>query len=484
VPNDNEEANPRLRLNGAANAMMPERYLRTAAWYGDRPLFLDFPEHWDVTILWPRTPPPLTKEQIIAALESPVGQAPLRELCRGRSRPLILVDDLNRPTPTAQVMPFVLQHFEDAGIPLENVTILMGPGTHGVPRADALPKKVGPEAAAKCRLVVHHARRDLVKLGRTSFGTLVWVNQEVASSDFVMGIGGVYPNRTAGFGGGSKLALGVLGYATILQLHVGHESAGWASSTENNFRKDLDEIAKMIRLGATVSLHNNEERKVIGISCGDPIRYYPEAVAFARKVFSAPVPEQADVVICNTYPNDVSLTFAKMKGFAPFRFFAPHTSRIAIGACSEGEGEHGLYPVLNPSVLHSLRKRIRFLSTRRPQEIGEKVSKMLRRKLHLQSSPAGREPLDERRTPGPGANPIWLFRSAPSLEAVRHGIPGVRLVDSWTEILEAVRNEQGDKKPLKVFVYPCSPLQCPDATMGFEPEASRLHGAILERQEA
>ena len=59
--------------------------LRTAAWYGDRPLPLELPAGWRVTTLRPSTPPPLDDHQIALALERPVGQPPLRELARGRS---------------------------------------------------------------------------------------------------------------------------------------------------------------------------------------------------------------------------------------------------------------------------------------------------------------------------------------------------------------------------------------------------------------
>src|SRR6266700_7977235 len=90
--------------------------LRTAAWYGDRPLTLDFPDDWDVRVAWPNTPPPLSDGQIAAALDNAVGQPPIRELARGKSRPLVIVDDLTRPTPAGRILPFLLRQFEEAGI--------------------------------------------------------------------------------------------------------------------------------------------------------------------------------------------------------------------------------------------------------------------------------------------------------------------------------------------------------------------------------
>ena len=52
--------------------------LRTAAWHGDRPLRLELPAGWRLTILRPSTPPPLSQDQIAAALDRPVGQPSIR----------------------------------------------------------------------------------------------------------------------------------------------------------------------------------------------------------------------------------------------------------------------------------------------------------------------------------------------------------------------------------------------------------------------
>ncbi len=135
--------------------------LRTAAWYGDHLVTIPLPATWQLTVFTPQPAPALTDSNIAERLEAPTGQGPLRDLARGRARPLIIVDDLNRPTPAARVIPAILKQFNDAGISARDVTILMGPGTHGAPRPDALLKKVGPEAASSCRLVVHGARTTL-----------------------------------------------------------------------------------------------------------------------------------------------------------------------------------------------------------------------------------------------------------------------------------------------------------------------------------
>src|SRR5437763_7163580 len=101
--------------------MTHEIRLYTDAWYSDRELTLSVPDHWNIATYWPDTPPPLTDSQIIAALNRPIGQAPIRQLCSGKRRPLIIIDDLNRPTPTNRLLPLLLKEFASRDIGPENV---------------------------------------------------------------------------------------------------------------------------------------------------------------------------------------------------------------------------------------------------------------------------------------------------------------------------------------------------------------------------
>lgn len=433
--------------------MFSEEYIRTGAWYGDRLIRLGFPAEWDVTVLRPRTPPPITDGQILEALEHPVGQPPIRELCRGKSRPLILVDDLNRPTPASVVIRFVLRHFQDAGISPAQVRILVASGTHQPPQRDAILKKVG--GACPCQLLVHNATRNLVKMGTTSFGTPILVNKEVAASDFVMGIGGVYPNNMAGFGGGTKLALGVLGFRSIAHLHYRHKSAGWGSGRgECDFRKDLDEIAGMIGLRTIISLSVNADREAVHVSSGDPLRYHREEIAFAIRTFHISPPRDANVVISNAYPNDLSLTFVHMKGTNPLRKCAPGVSRVAIASCSEGLGYHGLFPLAAASRLTRYQRSARRISALGLREIPRSVKTEILGPL--------RAKYWQRQNPRFSAaqNPIWVYQPEGSAKALPSQIRRYQIRRSWSDVLEAVRREQAGKEHLRVLLYACAPLQC------------------------
>lgn len=429
------------------------RSMRTGIWYDDCSLNLEFPPTWDVTTLWPVTPPELTQAQIVAGLEHPVRQPPLRILSRGARRPLVIIDDVNRPTPVAAVLPEVLRHFRDAGIPTRDVTILLAAGAHAAPHNDAVVNKVGSQIASACKVLVHNSGQPAVYLGKTSFGTPVSVSRYVVESDFIVGIGGVYPNSTAGYGGGSKLALGVLGFQSILCLHCFHRSVGRGLLPDHSsFRRDLDEIASMVRLKSMVSLHVDPELRVIRLQCGDYSTYYQEEAHFARQTFTVPAPGEADVVISNAYPSDVSVTFSLMKGATPLYQCGQAASRILLASCSEGLGGHRLFPVVDVPRYHRLTLNLKY-GLMRPVPFSRKAASVLVRRV---AAIRGAKARHDR--PAAYKNKIWLYTPDGSRKLPRLNLAGVRSTSSWSEVIEAVEREQRHKKRQDVVVYPCAPL--------------------------
>ncbi|HEV2140250.1 MAG TPA: lactate racemase domain-containing protein [Candidatus Dormibacteraeota bacterium] len=441
--------------------------LRVGAWYGDSAVELEVPARWDIEMLSPSTPPPLGEGEIRAVVENPTGAAPLRIAARGKKRPLIIVDDLTRPTPTDAVIPHVLRELEIAGIDRRDVTILVGCGMHGRTPADAAVKKAGA-AGASCRLLVHDPRGDTATLGRTSFGTPVIVNGEVAASDLVVGIGGVYPQHSVGFGGGSKLLLGVLGQRSIVGLHYGHPSVAGSYDVNNDFRRDLDEMAHVAGLRFMVLLHVDAARHPVRAVAGDPRVLYMEAARFSLDRYAAEAAgARHDVVIANAYPMDSSLTFARSKGLAPLAQVGAGTSRVFVAACPEGLGLHGLFPYLNGPRFESTVHRLRRWSVVRPSTVPARALGKARRAVRRLTAPRSVEPaihLDHPRQQYAGQissrGPVHLWAPMAPAGSLPRLIPGLDRAESWAQIVERVELEHPGHDPLRVAVYPCAPLQC------------------------
>ncbi len=408
-----------------------------------------------MSVFTPSTGNVLTDAEMLERLESPVSQRPIRERCSETTRPLIIVDDLNRPTPASRILPLLVRQFTDAGVPTRNITILIGPGTHAPPTPDAVAKKVGADLIHSCRVRVHDRNQDVVNVGRTSRGTPVLVSNEVVTSDFLVAIGGLYPNHTGGFGGGSKAALGILDFRSIAALHFGHESNGWGSYGENDtFRRDLDEIARLIGLETGVLLVIDADRQIVDLACGDIHVLYRGFLASTKDAFRAPRPDpDVRVVVSNAYPNDLSLTFVRMKGTVPLSFTPHQASRIVVASCDEGLGFHGLFPFMNAPRFHReamLGRRIAANLTK-PRRLVRKGATRLAR---MSTRPLRGQPA------APSGHPTWLYCPSPgALDKLPPNVPGFRITSSWSEIVDGIAQEQNYDSPLRTFVYAAAPLQ-------------------------
>jgi len=430
--------------------------LGTAAWYGDFDLDLPLPASWDVVVHWPATPPPISDLAIGDRLAQPIGQPRLSELAGGRRGVCIVVDDLTRPTPVAEILPHVLLELAAAGVPDSGITIVVGSGTHGPAKAD-IERKIGGDARGRFRVIQHDDRGDCVRVGTTSFGSPVVANRSVVESDLVVGIGGIYPQHTVGFGGGAKIVLGILGRPSIERLHYRHPSVQGRSDLDSAFRRDVGEMARMVGLQVSINALVDARRRIVWLGAGEPEQCFAEGRLLAASWFAAPPPGGADVVIANAYPMDLSATFTRSKGVVPLTYAAPHASRILVGAASEGHGHHGLFPLeLNRS------ERLRQVARWARNAPRADVLRLTGRRLVSLPSRVLRR---DRPVAGP-ARPPMLFHPT----AGGHGFPrrlgGMTVVPEWSDVLALVEAQQrgrgqGDsgQARLQAVVYPCSSIQ-------------------------
>ena len=441
-------------IAGSPRVLVPlDPPLRTAAWYGDRPLALGLPPTWAVTVHWPRTPDELTDDDIRAAVGEPVGQGRISTLAAAGTRVAIVVDDLTRPTPVDRIIPHIGAELALAGVADPDVTIVIGTGTHGPSRADG-GSKVGADAASRYAVAFHDDRHDCVRLGTTSFGSPVFVNRTVAAADLVIAIGGVYPQHSVGFGGGAKTILGVLGRTSIERLHYRHPSVDGRTETTNDFRRDVAEMATLVGLRVGVGALVDARRHIVWLRSGDPAGWFESARDAALEMFSAPPPGDAGVVISNAYPMDISATFVRSKGIIPLTRAAPMASRVLIGAASEGLGHHGLFPLdvgRQGAVMQIVRVARNAPRAALPRLVGDRLARVAKGIV---------------RGNGPAVHAVprrqILFHPTSAADPPPH-IPGMRTVLDWEAVIAAVEAEQPAGNRIRAVVYPCSPLQVLDA---------------------
>ena len=150
--------------------------------FGKTGLLVDLPMEFRYRVLAPRSAHPLAEPvaAVEAALDSPIGAAPLEQLARGRQSAAISVCDITRPAPNRLVLPPVLERLEKAGIPREGITILIATGLHRPATETEIREICGDGIAARYRVVNHDARRNLPSIGtsarRSPEPRFIWMN--------------------------------------------------------------------------------------------------------------------------------------------------------------------------------------------------------------------------------------------------------------------------------------------------------------------
>jgi hypothetical protein len=209
----------------------------------------------------------------------------------------------------------------------------------------------------------------------------------------------------------------------------------------------------MIGLDTSISVQINADREIVRVDCGDPEKYYPEALDFCRRTFSAPPSHDADIVISNTYPNDLSLTFARMKGFVPLMNCKSSASRIAIASCDEGVGLHNIFPFLNVPRFHRERYFFRLVRAFGLGGLSKRILKRIYRKILFayKANPDSLKVIHK--------HPVWLYRPGKHEVPLPSPIRGIMQASEWSKVLQTIEKEQGPNKHLKATVYPCAFLQ-------------------------
>ena len=85
-------------------------------WYENSEMELKFPPSWSIFFCPMKggERKKLSPKEMEKVFLHPIGTKPIAELARGKKEIAILFDDLARPTPVSEIVPFVLRELEMA----------------------------------------------------------------------------------------------------------------------------------------------------------------------------------------------------------------------------------------------------------------------------------------------------------------------------------------------------------------------------------
>jgi len=257
------------------------------------------------------------------------------------------VDDLTRPTPTAELLPLVLEELRAGGLSSDAVRILVGQATHRPLARPELFKKLGP-LADDLTVISHNSHQNLVSFGTTRAGTPVAFSRFYVESDLKLTIGCVEPHGAFGHSGGCKLVFP--GLAGIDSIHANHRPnhlrRGVLAPEASAMRLDAEEAVRMVGLDAVVNVVVGHRRQILGVFVGDFVAAQRKAAAFAEQVYATPVAGPADIVLLNAYPKDTELiqvvNAANALSAAKTPLLRDGGVVVITTAASEGPGYHAL----------------------------------------------------------------------------------------------------------------------------------------------
>ncbi|WP_455565199.1 lactate racemase domain-containing protein [Methanosarcina barkeri] len=173
----------------------------------------------------------------------------ISEIVNPDSKVAIIVSDVTRPTPTAKLLPSLLEELYLGGIKDENITIVFALGLHRNQTEEESRKLVGEEVYKKIRCIQHDTGRCR-RIGITSRGTPIEVFEDIMDADVVIGTGSIEFHYYAGYSGGAKSILpGVSSKETVITNHkMMIDEKAVSGRVDGPVRQDMEEAAKIFGL--------------------------------------------------------------------------------------------------------------------------------------------------------------------------------------------------------------------------------------------
>jgi len=235
----------------------------------------------------------------------------LEAFARNANKPLVIVNDRQRPTPTAKILPYI------EPVIAKDPLFIVACGAHEAPKEVEL-KAIFGEAweGVKSRLFIHRAKTDpTVKLFTSRDGFDFELNQIIESSDSIVTINSVEPHYFAGFTGGRKSFLpGISSYNTIQENHKFSLLPGSktfaleGNPVHENMMELSDYIAKNRDIYSIQVVLHPISGKIFSAYAGSINSAFYKAVEDGRKLYGAPISNKADIVITvATSPQDARL---------------------------------------------------------------------------------------------------------------------------------------------------------------------------------
>ena len=282
------------------------------------------------------------------AIRNPIESRRLKDIAKPGNTVAIVTDDHARPAVGYKIMPQVIAELKEAGVRDEDITIIMGCGTHRPCTKQECEHLLGAEIVAAYKIVNHNMedKDNLVYIGMTSRGNAIWINRIFAQAD-VKVLTGQIGIISYGFSGGRKSVMPAISCRNAIYFNHRHEwisKANFGNIEKNIMHDDALEAAHLAKVDFIVNVVFNLKYEVIKAVAGDMVQAWMEGVRFAEKLYTFPLTKHPDIVITSGggSPSDDTL-FQSLKGYQlSFLLMRRGGSIILVADCTDGVGDDEL----------------------------------------------------------------------------------------------------------------------------------------------
>jgi nickel-dependent lactate racemase len=289
---------------------------------------------------------------ISEAIRNPIGTKRLREIVRKGDRVAIVMNDITRPVPNDQILPFVLEDLAESGIQERDTVVIIANGVHRANTPDEVREMVGESLFGSLEIHNHDAfdQSMVTTMGKTTEGIPISLNTHVARAVRRILIGSITPHHGAGYTGGRKSIFpGVSSYETLKMLHdVEPVKPRLGELNGNSLHKNALEAARVVGVDFIINTIPNGDGETCAVVAGQMEKAWERGIAYCDQVCRRYVPQEADIVITcpGGFPRDIDLRQSQKAISVAEMLVRQNGVIILVSKCSDGVGRQDLYELL------------------------------------------------------------------------------------------------------------------------------------------
>ena len=286
------------------------------------------------------------KQEVAKALNNPIASDSLADLVEKKNpnTVVIVVNDVSRTTPYAEMLPPLLDELHQAGVKKEEITFIIATGIHRPNTREENESVFGKQLVEEYSFISHNPDQDLVDLGKLSSDNQLLLNRRVVEADLLITTGVIAPHYFAGFSGGRKSILpGVAGRDTIQRNHSAMVNllGDLPDIKENPVSLEMLEAANKVGVDFILNVVINSHKKIVEVVAGDLEQAWYQGVDISSEMYHVQLEQKADVAIVSAggYPKDLNIYQAQKALDNASYGVKEGGSIVLLARCEDGLGE-------------------------------------------------------------------------------------------------------------------------------------------------